>query len=539
MVLELAKREYRRLRNRFDDLLVFTPGDATIAPIAVNPLFVLPGCSAVAHIDHLKPLFVAAFGLYGPMPQLLDMVTGTHPLLEAVLDEEVAGTWDDPAFAHLFPILPELSRELGRQVDAAGYQGEILANIKAALLTRLRGMSGGAKGQIYVTHRALDLEDLLHQRVVFELEGLADDADKAFFTGLVLTYIAQWRQLHAPNRQLGAVDGGAQHLLVIEEAHRFLRHEGSARLGEMDANPRAHAIEFFANMLSELRATGQGVIVAEQIPSKIVPDVIKNTATKIVHRLVAEDDQRAMSSTLGLGEADTRYLNELVTGEALVFKEGMGRAAKIRVDAGEAPIRLTEAKLRELMAPLCLVGPDTRTGDMLGRHFEDWDLAALRLLATLAATQADFDLACQRVLAGLSHRARRMIGSAEQVARLLAHLANALLTHGVFAAEDASPAVRAELYRLTSALCLGTDDPAEMLRHWRAALASAWGVYAIEQGAAPRVAELILHFLAQRTDANHDTPALEAAVDHLVRVDAPAFKALVVRMVLQRIGDDR
>jgi DNA helicase HerA-like ATPase len=131
--------------------------------------------------------------------------------------------------------------------------------------------------------------------------------------------------------ELANYSGGAEHLLVIEEAHRFLRREGASRLGEMDANPREHAIEFFANMLSELRATGQGVIIAEQIPSKIIPDVIKNTSTKIVHRLVAVDDQRAISTTLGLDEQDSRYLNELVTGEALIFKEGMGRAAKLRV----------------------------------------------------------------------------------------------------------------------------------------------------------------------------------------------------------------
>ena len=50
-------------------------------------------------------------------------------------------------------------------------------------------------------------------------------------------------------------------------------------------NPRGKAVEFFANVISEMRSMGQGVAVVEQIPSKLLPDVIKNTNTKIVHQV--------------------------------------------------------------------------------------------------------------------------------------------------------------------------------------------------------------------------------------------------------------
>ena len=47
-------------------------------------------------------------------------------------------------------------------------------------------------------------------------------------------------------------------------------------------------MELFASLLAEIRAYGEGVIVVEQIPSKISADVIKNTALKVMHRLPAQ-----------------------------------------------------------------------------------------------------------------------------------------------------------------------------------------------------------------------------------------------------------
>jgi hypothetical protein len=47
-------------------------------------------------------------------------------------------------------------------------------------------------------------------------------------------------------------------------------------------------------------STCQTFIVAEQIASKLVPDVIKNTAVKIVHRLPVKDDRDAVGATMNI-----------------------------------------------------------------------------------------------------------------------------------------------------------------------------------------------------------------------------------------------
>ena len=87
-----------------------------------------------------------------------------------------------------------------------------------------------------------------------------------------------------------------RHLTVIEEAHRLLRQPAQGEGG----GPAAHAVEMFAGLLAEIRAYGEGLVIAEQIPSKLIPDVIKNTAIKIVHRLPAKDDRDAVGATMNL-----------------------------------------------------------------------------------------------------------------------------------------------------------------------------------------------------------------------------------------------
>ncbi len=59
--------------------------------------------------------------------------------------------------------------------------------------------------------------------------------------------------------------------------------------------------------------------------------MIKNTNTKIAHRLVSYDDQSAMGAGMGLDESECRYYNQLTAGFALAHKEGMSKPVELRV----------------------------------------------------------------------------------------------------------------------------------------------------------------------------------------------------------------
>ncbi len=75
-------------------------------------------------------------------------------------------------------------------------------------------------------------------------------------------------------------------------------------------------------MLSEVRAYGEGFLIAEQIPTKLAPDVIKNTALKIMHRVVANDDREVMGGAMNLSMEQLRHVVALKKGEAVVHGGG-------------------------------------------------------------------------------------------------------------------------------------------------------------------------------------------------------------------------
>lgn len=92
--------------------------------------------------------------------------------------------------------MQELKDEIARYIDEElKYDGEVAGNIKTAMKVRLENLCIGAKGYTFNTSEFIDFEKLLKKNVVFELEGLADDADKAFSVGLLVIFINEYRQV--------------------------------------------------------------------------------------------------------------------------------------------------------------------------------------------------------------------------------------------------------------------------------------------------------------------------------------------------------
>ena len=75
-------------------------------------------------------------------------------------------------------------------------------------------------------------------------------------------------------------------------------------------------------------------MIAEQIPARLVPDVIKNTAVKITHRLPAADDREAVGATMNATPTQSRYLVTLPPGQAAVFSDGMDFPVLVKIKDG-------------------------------------------------------------------------------------------------------------------------------------------------------------------------------------------------------------
>jgi hypothetical protein len=108
-------------------------------------------------------------------------------------------------------------------------------------------------------------------------------------------------------------------------------------------------VELFAGLLAEIRAYGEGLVIAEQIPARLVPDVIKNTAVKIAHRLPAADDRDAVGATMNATPRQSRYLVTLPPGQAAVFADGMDFPVLVQVKDGSerevaSPVSTVDAR---------------------------------------------------------------------------------------------------------------------------------------------------------------------------------------------------
>jgi len=352
MVIESAKKEYRNIRLPDGrKVSVYTIGKPEINCPQFNPFYVQRGISLQTHIDYLKDLFSASFSFYGPMTYILEkclqniyirkdwnIALGCHPYL--VNTENAARVFDSEfmreryslkGHKYLFPTMQDLKDEVKRYVtEEMEYEGEVAGNIRSAMLARLESLCGGSKGFMFNADSCLDMDSLMKENAVFELEGLVDDSDKAFCVGLLIIFVNEYRQV--AKEEAGMRDTGLQHLLVIEEAHRLLKNVDTERSSEYLGNPKGKAVEHFTNMIAEMRSYGQGVIIAEQIPGKLAPDVIKNTSNKIIQRIVSSDDQRLVANTVGIREDDAIELGGLRTGMALCHKEGMRLPVLVKVD---------------------------------------------------------------------------------------------------------------------------------------------------------------------------------------------------------------
>lgn len=324
LVLEPAKTEYRELLDNDPSIQFFTPGAEKLAPFRFNPFELLEDESLSGHIDMLKAAFTASFPMEAAMPHLIEQA------LVAVYKE--AG-WDIHTNTNYrfegrewkcngecWPTLDEFLASLSKVIAKQGLGRELEEKYRGSLQARLGSLLVGAKGKMLNTRNSVDFFDLIKQKAVIELDEIRDEGDKALLMGLIVGRLAEAMKINHKK------DKGFQHLTLIEEAHRLL----SRASGNGD-DPRAHAVGLFTNLLAEVRKYGEGLIIADQIPNKLAPEVIKNTNTKIVHRLFARDDKDAIGDTMGLEDEQKAFLSNLDRGEAIAFCGGWHKPIRVQI----------------------------------------------------------------------------------------------------------------------------------------------------------------------------------------------------------------
>jgi hypothetical protein len=323
LVIEPAKTEYHQLADVIAPrpVTVLRPGSPAFPAAGLNPLqptVVRVGGRRVTfplqtHIDLVRALFEAAFAAEEPFPQIL---AASLDRCYRSLGWDVVTGRPRHAGRAAWPTLELLRAQALHVVDSAGYGREVKDNVRGFVDVRIGSLVHGAPGRFFSRAHELDLQQLAETHAVLQIEDVGNDRDQGFLMGAVLIRWVEMLRLLGPRDDLA-------HVVVVEEAHRLLRNAAEG--------PSAHAVEMIANLLAEVRAYGQGLLIAEQIPSKIVADVVKNSAVKVVHRLPSADDRDVVGATMNLDPAQSRSIVSFAPGMAAMHADGMDRPVRVRV----------------------------------------------------------------------------------------------------------------------------------------------------------------------------------------------------------------
>lgn len=330
MVIEPAKTEYvdwaieynKKITDPKKKIKIFIPGcekyvKGNFVPekLRLNPFEVIDlggnEPRVLSHIDRLKATFAAAFPMQDILPVVMehllyDLYTDICPMIDK----------DDPLFMKRgFPTLSNINRDFIKNLMLnIGYAQENTQNISAALRTRFNSLKFGWKGNMLNNQKLTGMEwgDLFGSPCVINLSYAGDDQDRAFMMSLLLQFLYEYRIAETETSGYSFNDNICRHLVVVEEAHRVM---GRCENPEL---PQYKSGMMFSNFLSEVRAYGQGMMVVDQVPTRLIEDAIKNTNVKIIHKLVASDDSQRIAECIGLTKEQQNVIAKLSIGQAVL-----------------------------------------------------------------------------------------------------------------------------------------------------------------------------------------------------------------------------
>lgn len=326
LVIEPVKSEYYQLKNTFPDIQVFSMSVASSNVLQINPFWFPAGGNLQYHIDSLKAIISSAFVLYAAMPEILEQclyriyrrcgwnISSSRNVYEGLLPE-----------AFLYPTFSTLCEEIERYLGESDYEGESLSTYKGALLTRLQSFSSGTKGILFNHNAHPEYSEWYGRHIILELEELADDADKCIVMGVVMSQYYQYLKLQFVHHR----DETLKHLIVIEEAHRLFKNAAGTKNPE-SASSVEQLVETLGNMMAEIRAYGEGMLIVDQSPAKIAEDVLRNSSVKLIHRLDNRNDIQMVDTVLKMEDSE-EFISGLGQGEAFVCTERMDKAARIHI----------------------------------------------------------------------------------------------------------------------------------------------------------------------------------------------------------------
>ena len=273
---------------------------------------------------------------------LINASLPTEDILPVLIDETIYSIYDltYPGLFSSGSMMPQQERYpllsmltlMSRQVmKKKNYEEKVRANLATCLETRFQYLTRGTRGKLLNVMRSTDYSQLFDRPTIINISGISAARDKALVMSVLMLSLYEYRKsqyAHDADYRRAAQENKLLHLTLVEEAHNILMNP---QPGASSNNPQKVVADLFTNILSEIRSYGEGLMIVDQYPTRLIPDAIKNTNYKVIHRLVSPDDSSVMASSISLREEQKALIPCLSPGDAIVCGDRDDAAAWIHV----------------------------------------------------------------------------------------------------------------------------------------------------------------------------------------------------------------
>ena len=306
LVIEPAKGEYR---HEFPDAAIYSTNPKQGQLLQLNPFWFPPEIHVLEHMDRLVEIFNACWPMYAAMPAVLK---------EAIEESYRGAGWDlvrsTNWYDDIYPDFSDVLRNIRKVMNQSEFSADNKGDYTGALVTRVRSLTNGINGQIF-SSCGLSNEELFEKKVIVDLSRVGSVETKSLIMGLLVLQLQEYRMAENKGRNLGL-----RHLTVLEEAHHLLRRTSFEQASE-GANLQGKSVEMLTNAIAEMRTYGEGFVIADQSPGLLDMAAIRNTNTKILHRLPDLSDRELVGHSAALSEEQIEELARLGTGVAAVYQD--------------------------------------------------------------------------------------------------------------------------------------------------------------------------------------------------------------------------
>lgn len=309
LVIEPAKGEYKDVYGGREDVNVFGTNPEFAPLLRINPFSFPSGIHVLEHLDRLVEIFNVCWPMYAAMP--------------AVLKDAVARSYEDcgwdlaasdnPYGADLFPCFADVARNVREILDSSEYDAENKGAYKGSLLTRLNSLTNGLNGMM-LSSNEVDASVLFDANTVIDLSRIGSAETKSLLMGLLVLKLQEHRMAEKKG-----MNQPLRHLTVLEEAHNLLKRSSSDQ-GSESGNLAGKSVEMISNAIAEMRTYGEGFIIADQAPGLLDMAAIRNTNTKIIHRLPDLSDRELAGRAANLNDQQIVELARLPKGVAAIYQ---------------------------------------------------------------------------------------------------------------------------------------------------------------------------------------------------------------------------